>query len=47
MRELFFKLIIDKYVRRADHMPDTALKAEDREDWALTSRSVWPETGSK
>lgn len=37
----------DKYVRRADHMPDTALKAEDREDWALTSRSVWPETGSK
>ena len=36
----WFMYDFDKYVWRADHMPDTALKAEDREGWALSSRSA-------
>lgn len=36
----WFMYDFDKYVWRADHTPDTALKAEDREDWALSSRSA-------
>lgn len=43
----WFMYDFDKYVWRADHMPDTALKAEDGEDWALSSRSAQPETGNK